>query len=148
MQQSSFVDNEGGYQPKASQICEWPPGTHPRDSYKTERGSCSWIRPDNCGRREVACDNTFRDNIRQRAQERVQENKEHRAGLENNRKGLKAIFHKYRALRYWAAIVLAVGTTTGVIIDVLRIGLKSVASGVGNGLNGLGRKVTSMLAVS
>lgn len=44
--------------------------------------------------------------------------------------------------------MLAVGTTTGVIIDVLRIGLKSVASGVGNGLNGLGRKVTSMLAVS
>ena len=38
------------------------------------------------------------------------------------------------------AVLLAVGTTIGVVVSSLTNGLKSVAKGVGNGLQELGKK--------
>lgn len=41
---------------------------------------------------------------------------------------------------FLTAVLLAFGTTIGVIIDCLSKGLMSVANGVGNGLKELGKK--------
>ena len=43
------------------------------------------------------------------------------------------------------AVLLAVGTTIGVVVSSLTKGLKSVAKGVGNGLQELGNKIGSIL---
>ena len=43
------------------------------------------------------------------------------------------------------AVFLAVGTVIGVIVDSLTKGLKSVATGVGNGLKELGKKIAGIL---
>ena len=54
------------------------------------------------------------------------------------REKVKNIFKKYGFTV--AAVFLAVGTVIGVIVDSLTKGLKSVATGMGNGLKELGKK--------
>ena len=44
-----------------------------------------------------------------------------------------------------SAVVLAVGTTIGVIVSALKRGLKSVAKGAGDGFKTLGSKISDIL---
>ena len=83
--------------------------------------------------------------VRGRACEKVQENTAKKNELVNERKRLKKgpslrervkeIFKKYGFTA--TAVLLAVGTTIGVVVSYLTNGLKAVAKGVGNGLQEL-----------
>ena len=102
---------------------------------------------------EVANDRNEDKDVRERAAEDVNEGNRRRSELENEREQLEEgmslrerirnIFRKYGFTV--AAVALAVGTTIGVIINALKKGLKTVASGVGNGLKDLGKKVAALL---
>ena len=59
------------------------------------------------------------------------------------RERVKRIFKKYGFTV--TAVVLAVGTTIGVIISNLSKGLTNVATGVGNGLKAIGKKLGELL---
>ena len=90
---------------------------------------------------ETAKDNTLRENVRQATQERAPENNKLREELDKDlerlgeglslQEGLKANFHKYGFTS--TAVVFAVETTIGVIINALTKGLKSGSRGVGSG---------------
>ena len=91
--------------------------------------------------------------LRERAREKIAEKLEQIDALENERDELeervslrekvKNIFKKYGFTV--AAVFLAVGTVIGVIVNTLTKGLKSVATGVGNGLKELGKKIAGIL---
>ena len=80
------------------------------------------------------------------AKARVEEREEELARLPTQiqerdlplRERIKEIFKKYGFTV--TAVLLAVGTTIGVVVSSLTKGLKSVAKGVGNGLQELGKK--------
>ena len=86
--------------------------------------------------------------VRDRARERMADKQGQIDALENEREELeeglplrervKNIFKKYGFTV--TAEVLAVGTMIGVIVNSLSKGLKSVAMGIGNGLQTLGKK--------
>ena len=59
------------------------------------------------------------------------------------RERVKNIFKRYGFTV--TAILLSVGLTIGVTVNLLTSGLKSVAKGVGNGLKDLGKKVAQIL---
>ena len=59
------------------------------------------------------------------------------------REKVKNIFKKYGFTV--TAVFLAVGTVIGVIVNLLTKGLKTVATGVGNGLKDLGKKIAGIL---
>ena len=90
---------------------------------------------------------------RERAREKIAEKLEQIDALENERDELeervslrekvKNIFKKYGFTV--TAVFLAVGTVIGVIVDSLTKGLKTVATGVGNGLKELGKKIAGIL---
>jgi len=91
--------------------------------------------------------------LRERVRDRINENTQRRNEIINERDALeerlplrervKNIFKKYGFTV--AAVVLAVGTVIGVIVNSLTKGLKSVATGVGNGLKTLGKKIAQIL---
>ena len=91
---------------------------------------------------EIANDENEQPSVRERAREKITEKLEQIDALENKRDELeerlslrekvKNIFKKYGFTV--TAVILAVGTVIGVIINSLTKGLKSVATGVGNGL--------------
>ena len=86
--------------------------------------------------------------VRDRARERIFEKQEEITLIENEREELeerlslreivKNIFKRYGFKV--TAVLLAVGTVIGVIVNSLTKGLKSVATGVGDGLKTLGKK--------
>ena len=59
------------------------------------------------------------------------------------REKVKSIFQKYGFTV--TAVLLAVGTTLGVILSSPSSGLKGVANGVGNGLKTFGIKIADIL---
>ena len=91
--------------------------------------------------------------VRDRARERIADKQGQIDALENEREELeerlplrervKNIFKRYGFTV--TAVVLAVGTTIGVIVNSLTKGLKSVAVGIGNGLQTLGKKIAQIL---
>ena len=87
--------------------------------------------------------------MRERARERKAEKQEQIGALENEREELeekervKNIFKKYGVTV--TAVGLAVEMTIGVIVNSLTKGLKSVATGVENGLQILGKKIAQIL---
>ena len=102
---------------------------------------------------EIANNENEQPAERERARERIAENREQKYVLENEieeleervslREKVKNIFKKYGfTIR---AVFLAVGTVIGVIVNSLTKGLKSVATGVGNGLKELGKKIAGIL---
>ena len=98
---------------------------------------------------QVANEETFDENVLQRARERIQENTARRNELRNERERLeegsslrdrrKAILKRYGFTL--TAITLVVETAIGVMVSELSKGLNSVADGVGNGLKDLSKKV-------
>ena len=102
---------------------------------------------------EIANDENEQPSIRERAQEKIAEKLEQIDALENERDELeervslrekvKNIFKKYGFTV--TAVFLAVGTVIGVIVNSLTKGLKTVATGVGNGLKELGKKIAGIL---
>ena len=102
---------------------------------------------------EIANNENEQPSVRERAQEKIAEKLEQIDALENERDELeervslrekvKNIFKKYEFTV--AAVFLAVGTVIGVIVDSLTKGLKTVATGVGNGLKELGKKIAGIL---
>ena len=90
--------------------------------------------------------------VRDRARERIADKQGQIDALENEREELverlplrervKNIFKKYGFTA--TAVVLAVGTTIGVIVNSLSKGLKSVAMGIGNVLQTLGKKIAQI----
>ena len=102
---------------------------------------------------EIANNENEQPSERERAQERINEKLEQIDALENERDELEArvslrekvknIFKKYGFTV--TAVFLAVGTVIGVIVNSLTKGLKSVATGVGNGLTDLGKKIAGIL---
>ena len=101
----------------------------------------------------VANDENEETAVRERAREKIRENTEKKTQLVKEREQLmdrlslrervKEIFKKYGFTV--TAVLLAVGTTIGVVVSSLTKGLKSVAKGVGNGLQELGKKIGSIL---
>ena len=101
---------------------------------------------------EIANNENVEPSVRERAREKIAAKLEH---IENERDELeervslgekvKNIFKKYGFTV--AAVFLAVGTVIGVIVDSLTKGLKTVATGVGNGLKELGKKIAGILPV-
>ena len=91
--------------------------------------------------------------VRDRARERIADKLGQIDALENEREELqeglplrervKNIFKKYGFT--FTAVVLAVGTTIGVIVNSLTKGLKSVAAGIRNGLQTLGKNIAQIL---
>ena len=102
---------------------------------------------------EIANNENVELSIRERAREKIAEKLEQIDAIENEREELeerlslrekvKNIFKKYGFTT--AAVFLAVGTVIGVIVNSLTKGLKSVATGVGNGLKELGKKIAGIL---
>ena len=102
---------------------------------------------------EIANNENEQPSVRERAKEKIAEKLEQIDALENEREELeervslrekvKNIFKKYGFTV--AAVFLAVGTVIGVIVDSLTKGLKTVATGVGNGLKELGKKIAGIL---
>ena len=102
---------------------------------------------------EIANNENEQPSVRERAREKIAEKLEQIDALENERDELeervslrekvKNIFKKYGFTV--TAVFLAVGTVIGVIIDSLTKGLKSVATGVGNGLKEHGKKIAGIL---
>ena len=102
---------------------------------------------------EIANDENEQPLVRDRARERITEKLEQIDALENERDELeervslrekvKNIFKKYGFTI--TAVFLAVGTVIGVIVDSLTKGLKTVVTGVGNGLKELGKKIAGIL---
>ena len=96
----------------------------------------------------IANDEHEEQQVRDRVRERIADNQEQIDALENERgeleerlplrERLNNIFKKYGFTV--TVVVLAVGTTIGVIVNSLTKGLKSVATGVRNGLQVLGKK--------
>ena len=97
----------------------------------------------------IANDEHEGQQVRDRARERIADKQEQIDALKNEREELeeglplrervKNILKKYGFMV--TAIVLAVGTTIGVIVNSLTKGLKSIATGVRNGLQTLGKKI-------
>ena len=102
---------------------------------------------------EIANNENEQPSVRERAREKIAEKLEQIDALENERDELeegvslrekvKNIFKKYGFTV--TAVFLAVGTVIGVIVNSLTKGLKSVATGVGNGLKELGKKIAGIL---
>ena len=102
---------------------------------------------------EIANDENEQPSIRERAREKIAEKLEQIDALENKRdeleervslrENVKNIFKKHGFTV--AAVFLAVGTVIGVIVNSLTKGLKTVATGVGNGLKELGKKIVGIL---
>ena len=102
---------------------------------------------------EIADNENEQPSVRERASEKIAEKLEQIDALENEREELeerlslrekvKNIFKKYGFTV--TAVFLAVGTVIGVIVDSLTKGLKTVATGVGNGLKELGKKIAGIL---
>ena len=102
---------------------------------------------------EIANNENEQPSVRERAREKIAEKLEQIDALENERDELeerlslrekvKNIFKKYGFTV--TAVVLAVSTVIGVIVNSLTKGLKSVAAGVGNGLKELGKKIAGIL---
>ena len=102
---------------------------------------------------EIANDENEEPTVRERAREKIAEKLEQIDAIENERDELeervslrekvKNIFKKYGFTV--TAVFLAVGTVIGVIVDSLTKGLKTVATGVGNGLKELGKKIAGIL---
>ena len=102
---------------------------------------------------EIINNENEQPSVRERAREKIAEKLEQIDALENERDELeervslrekvKNIFKKYGFTV--AAVFLAVGTVIGVIVDSLTKGLKTVATGVGNGLKELGKKIAGIL---
>ena len=102
---------------------------------------------------EIANNENEQPSVRERGREKIAEKLEQIDALENDREELeervslrekvKNIFKKYGFTV--TAVFLAVGTVIGVIVDSLTKGLKSVATGVGNGLKELGKKIAGIL---
>ena len=102
---------------------------------------------------EIANNENEELSVRERAREKIAEKLEQIDALENEREELeerlslrekvKNIFKKYGFTT--AAVFLAVGTVIGVIVNSLTKGLKTVATGVGNGLKELGKKIAGIL---
>ena len=96
----------------------------------------------------VANDENEESAVRERAREKVQENLEKKNELVTERERLneglslrervKEIFKKYGFTV--TAVLLAFGTTIGVLVSSLTKRLKKVANGVGNGLKKTGQK--------
>ena len=101
----------------------------------------------------IAEDENKEQQVRERARERIAEKQEQIGALENEREELeekfplrervKNIFKKYGVTV--TAVGLAVEMTIGVIVNSLTKGLKSVATGVENGLQILGKKIAQIL---
>ena len=102
---------------------------------------------------EIANNENEQPSVRERAREKIAEKLEQIDALENEREELeervslrekvKNIFKKYGFTV--TAVFLAVGTVIGVIVNSLTKGLKTVATGVGNGLKELGKKIAGSL---
>ena len=102
---------------------------------------------------EIANNENEQPSVRERAREKIAEKLEQIDALENERDELeervslrekvKNIFKKYGFTV--TAVFLAVGTVISVIVNSLIKGLKSVATGVGNGLKELGKKIAEIL---
>ena len=102
---------------------------------------------------EIANNENEEPSVRERAREKIAEKLEQIDAIENERDELeerlslrekvKSIFKKYGFTA--AAVVLAVSTVIGVIVNSLTKGLKTVATGVGNGLKELGKKIAGIL---
>ena len=101
----------------------------------------------------IANDEHEEQQVRDRVRERIADNQEQIDALENERgeleerlplrERLNNIFKKYGFTV--TVVVLAVGTTIGVIVNSLTKGLKSVATGIRNGLQILGKKIAQIL---
>ena len=102
---------------------------------------------------EIANNENVELSIRERAREKIAEKLEQIDAIENEREELeervslrekvKNIFKKYGFTV--AAVFLAVSTVIGVIVSSLTKGRKTVATGVGNGLKELGKKIAGIL---
>ena len=102
---------------------------------------------------EILNNENQQPSVRERARVKIAEKLEQIDALENEREELeegvslrekvKNIFKKYGFTV--TAAVLAVSTVTGVIVSSLTKGLKTVATGVGNGLKELGKKIAGIL---
>ena len=102
---------------------------------------------------EIANNENEQPSVRERAREKIAEKREQINALENEREELeerlslrekvKNIFKNYGFTV--TAVFLAVGTVIGVIVNSLTKGLKTVATGVGNGLKDLGKKIAGIL---
>ena len=102
---------------------------------------------------EIANNENEEPSVRERAREKIAEKLEQIDAIENERdeieervslrEKVKNIFKKYGFTV--TAVFLAVGTVIGVIVDSLTKGLKTVATGVGNGLKELGKKIAGIL---
>ena len=102
---------------------------------------------------EIANNENEQSSVRERGREKIAEEREQIDALENEREELeerlslrekvKNIFKKYGFTV--TAVFLAVGTVIGVIVNSLTKGLKTVATGVGNGLKELGKKIAGIL---
>ena len=102
---------------------------------------------------EIANNENEEPSVRERAREKIAEKLEQIDAIENERDELeervslrekvKNIFKKYGFTV--TAVFLAVGTVIGVIVNSLTKGLKTVATGVGNGLKELGKKIAGIL---
>ena len=102
---------------------------------------------------EIANNENEQPSVRKRARDKIAEKLEQIDAPENERDELeervslrekvKNIFKKYGFTV--TAVFLAVGTVIGVIVNSLTKGLKTVATGVGNGLKELGKKIAGIL---
>ena len=102
---------------------------------------------------EILNNENEQPSVRERAREKIAEKLEQIDALENEREELeervslrekvKNIFKKYGFTV--TAVFLAVGTVIGVIVNSLTKGPKTVATGVGNGLKELGKKIAGIL---
>ena len=102
---------------------------------------------------EIANNENEEPSVRERAREKIAEKLEQIDAIENERDELeerlslrekvKSIFKKYGFTV--TAVILAVSTVIGVIVNSLTKGLKTVATGVGNGLKELGKKIAGIL---
>ena len=102
---------------------------------------------------EIANNENEQPSVRERVREKIAEKLEQIDALKNERDELeervslrekvKNIFKKYEFTV--TAVFLAVGTVIGVVVDSLTKGLKTVATGVGNGLKELGKKIAGIL---
>lgn len=104
----------------------------------------------------IAEDENEDQQVRDRARERIADKQRQIDALENEREELeerlplrervKNIFKKYGFTV--SAVLLALGTTIGVIVNSLTKGLKSVATGIGNGLQTHGKKMAQFSQAS
>ena len=102
---------------------------------------------------DIANNGNEQPEIRERAREKVEEERQNVAALEEQNEKLREKFPFRESeteifKKYWftvTAIVFAAGVTIGAVIGALTKALKKLGKGIGNGLQTIGKKIGSLL---